>query len=108
MKEWYLHFFGLTLVIALPDGSDGWLWRSEFEPPKHRHTQTSLFALRIVESYHGWVGVELVFLILVVLLKWNAPNKACSGLPTMSANIFETIKDDDEREDMNPLFYGSR
>jgi hypothetical protein len=80
MKEWYFNFFGLTLVIALPDGSDGWLWRSEFEPPKSRHIQTSLFALRIVESYMGWVGVEFVFLILAVLLKWDAPNKASTRL----------------------------
>lgn len=30
------------------------------------------------------------------------------GLPITSADIVESIKDDDEREDSNPLFYGSR
>lgn len=77
MKEYYLfEIFGFTLVIAFPDGSDGWLWRSEFAPPKSRHTQTDLIALRIVESRLGWVGVEFVFFVVDVLLKWDAPNTA--------------------------------
>lgn len=75
MNEYYLfEKFGFTIVIALPDGSDGWLWRSDFSLPKNRHTQTDLVSLRIVESRFGWVGVEFVFFIVDVLLKWDKPN----------------------------------
>jgi hypothetical protein len=80
MKEYYpFEIFGFTFVIAIPDGSDGWLWRSEFTPPKSRHTQTDLISLRIVESRQGWIGVEFVFFVFVFLLKWDAPNTTSSG-----------------------------
>ena len=44
---------------------------------------------------------------LLELLEAHLTQRA-GGLPTTSADIVESIKDDDEREDMNPLFYGSR
>lgn len=69
MKEYYFYFFGLTFVIAISDGSDGWLWRSEFQEPKSRYRNTDLISLRIVESRQGWTGIEFVFFILAFLLK---------------------------------------
>ena len=50
-----------------------------------------------------WLSPDDRFQVLMA-----AANKACSGLPTTSADIIESIKDDDEREESNPLFYGSR
>lgn len=71
MKEFYLDILRFTFVLALSDGSDGWLWRSEFAPPKTRHTQTDLVAVRLVESSLGWNGIEFVFFIVVLLIKWD-------------------------------------
>jgi len=71
MKELYIPVFMFTLVFAFPDGSDGWLWRNEFEPPKNRCTQTDLISLRMVKSYAGWNGIELILLSLAILLKWD-------------------------------------
>lgn len=36
------------------------------------------------------------------------PNTACSGLPGMRPDPVESGVLSDEREDSNPLFYGSR
>lgn len=71
MREFYFHLFHVTLVIAIPDGTDGWLWRSEFGPEKNRHTHISFIALRFVESRTGWVGIEFIFFPLALLLKWE-------------------------------------
>lgn len=71
MKEIYFDIFWLTLVLAVSDGSDGWLWRSEFQQPKTRYMQTDLISLRIVKSRLGWVGIEFVFFIFAVMLKWD-------------------------------------
>lgn len=71
MKTCYFQILWFTLVIAIPDGSDGWLWFSEFDPPKIRHTQTDLISLRIVESRVGWVGIEFIFFFFAVLLQWD-------------------------------------
>ena len=71
MKEIYLPIFKFTLVIGIPDGTDGWLWQSFFDSSKSRISHTDLFALRIVKSRMGWMGIELVVLFLIVLLQWD-------------------------------------
>lgn len=71
MKEIYFDIFWLTLVLAVSDGSDGWLWRSEFQLPKTRYMQTDLISLRIVKSRLGWVGIEFVFFIFAVMIKFD-------------------------------------
>ena len=71
MKQIMLDFLGFTLCLAIPDGSDKWLWRSEFDDTKSRFCQTDLLSLRIVESRQGWIGIELIVFVFAVLLKWD-------------------------------------
>ena len=72
MKEVYIPIFGLTLVLGIPDGTDGWLWRTELDETKTRYCQTDLFCLRMVNSRLGWNGIELILLPFIALLKWDA------------------------------------
>lgn len=59
-------------------------------------------------GWHNKLGNIWWCLFGVFSIMIRRPTQRVGGLPTTSADIVESIKDDDEREDMNPLFYGSR
>lgn len=69
MKTIIFGFLWYTIEMGIADGSDGWLWYSEFTIPKTRERHTDIVSIRLVKARDGWEGIEFIFLCFCLLIR---------------------------------------
>jgi hypothetical protein len=65
MKQFSISLFGLEFIVAIPDGSDGYMWRIE---SNKGHVYYDIFSIRWHED-DLWHGLQFIFLYPVLYIR---------------------------------------